>query len=123
MLQDYGYLGLLLVAALLVPVGGIATSYVFGRVGIRPSKVTPEKLETYESGRRMIGSPYVRFNFRYYFFALLFLLFDVEALFLFPWAVALRRLELFGFIEMLVFLTILGVGLLYAWRKKALEWV
>ncbi|MSQ33824.1 MAG: NAD(P)H-quinone oxidoreductase subunit 3 [Dehalococcoidia bacterium] len=85
--------------------------------------MTPEKLETYESGRRMIGPPYVQFNFRYYFFALLFLLFDVEALFLFPWAVALRRLELFGFIEMLVFLIILGVGLLYAWRKKALEWV
>lgn len=123
MLQDYGYLGLLLLAAILVPTGGIATSYLFSLVGIRPSKPTPEKLDTYESGRRMIGEPFIRFNFRYYTFALLFLLFDVEALFLFPWALALRRLELFGFVEMLVFLVILAVGLLYAWKKKALEWI
>jgi len=69
-----------------------------------------------------IGPAWVQFNFRYYFYALLFVIFDVETVFLYPWAVAFRQLELFGFIEMLIFIAVLLVGYAYAWRKGALEW-
>jgi len=64
----------------------------------------------------------VQFNFRYYFFALIFVIFDIEAVFLYPWAVAFRQVKLFGFVEALIFVVILVVGYLYAWRKRALEW-
>jgi len=69
-----------------------------------------------------LGSSWIQFNFRYYFFALLFVVFDIEVVFLFPWAVYFKQLKLFGFIEMLIFILILVVGLVYAWRKKVLEW-
>jgi NADH-quinone oxidoreductase subunit A len=69
-----------------------------------------------------IGDSWIRFNTRYYLFALLFVVFDVEAVFLYPWAVAYRQLGLYAFVEMAIFIGILLIGYLYAWNKKALEW-
>ena len=85
------------------------------------------KLATYESGMRAVGTRWTRFNFRYYYFALLFVVFDVETIFLYPWAVRYGVLsETFGWVvlaEVLVFLAVVTLGYVYAWRKKALEWV
>ena len=86
----------------------------------RPGKV---KLEPYECGVPTAGEPRQRYSVRYYVIAVLFVVFDVETVFLFPWAVKYKALGLFGFVEMVVFLAILVVGYLYAWRKGALEWV
>ncbi len=91
---------------------------------LRPSRPYPEKLETYECGPPIFMTAWRQFNVRYYLIALLFVLFDVEMAFLYPWAMAYRRpgLGLIAVIEMALFVAILGVGLVYAWRKGALEW-
>ncbi len=91
---------------------------------VRPSKPSQVKLEAYECGLEP-ATPDARgsYNVRYFLLAVLFIIFDVETIFLFPWAVVFRKIELFGFIEMLVFIIILFVGYFYAWRKGALEWV
>ncbi|MEN9279034.1 MAG: photosynthetic/respiratory NAD(P)H-quinone oxidoreductase subunit C, partial [Thermostichus sp. DG_1_5_bins_95] len=77
---------------------------------------------TYESGMEPVGQAWIQFNIRYYMFALVFVIFDVETVFLYPWAVAFHRLGLLAFVEALIFIAILVVGLVYAWRKGALEW-
>ncbi len=87
--------------------------------GSRPSLA---KQEPYESGVWAIGSARERVPIRYYTIAMLFILFDIETVFLFPWAVVYRRLGTFGLIEMLVFIGVLGVGLIYAWKRGILEW-
>ena len=89
---------------------------------INPEHLTPEKLAHYECGIPPYGSPWAPFAVRYYVFALLFLVFDVEAVFLFPWALVFRTLGTAGFVEMTLFIAVLAWGLLYAWRKGALEW-
>lgn len=84
----------------------------------------PEKRTTYESGMRPYGDARVKFQISYYFFALLFVVFDVETVFLYPWAVVFKEVDqVFAFWEMVVFIGILVVGLVYAWRKKVLTWV
>jgi NADH-quinone oxidoreductase subunit A len=83
---------------------------------------TKDKANPYECGMRPIGTPHQRYAMRYYVIAILFILFDIEIVFLFPWAINLRALGAIGFIEMFIFVGILGLGLLYAWRKGALEW-
>lgn len=93
----------------------------FGRF-LRPHNPTSEKMTTYESGVDPIGESWIRFNVRYYIFALLFVIFDVETVFLYPWAVAYEHLGLFALIEMLIFVALLLVGLIYAWKKKVLKW-
>ncbi|MCS7252188.1 MAG: NADH-quinone oxidoreductase subunit A [Thermoflexus sp.] len=90
---------------------------------LRPKKPNPLKLETYECGVQTVGDAWIQFRAQYYIFALIFVLFDVEAVFLFPWAVAYNQLGLYAVIEMALFLLLLLGGLLYAWRKGALEWV
>lgn len=82
-----------------------------------------EKLETYECGELPFEDAVVNFNIRYYIFALTFFVFDMEAIFLYPWAVVFGSLGAFGLLEMFVFLVILAVGLLYAWKKRVLKWV
>ena len=82
----------------------------------------PGKSEPYESGVWPIGSARERVPIRYYLIAMLFLLFDIEAVFMYPWAVVARTLGVFGLVEMLTFIGILGIGFLYAWRRRALEW-
>ncbi len=89
---------------------------------LRPSKPSPEKLAPYECGEVPIGEPWVQFHIRYYVFALLFVIFDIETVFLYPWALVFKKLGLFALVEMFVFLAILAAGLIYAWRKGALRW-
>jgi NADH:ubiquinone oxidoreductase subunit 3 (subunit A) len=90
---------------------------------IRPNKPNPEKLLTYESGVDPVGDGWSQSQIRYYVFALLFVIFDVEAVFIFPWATQLERYAVFGLVEMGVFVGILLLGLVYAWRKGVLRWV
>lgn len=90
---------------------------------LRPSRFSEEKLTTYECGENPVGSAWVQFNIRFYVFALIFIIFDVEAVFLLPWAVVFRELGALAFVEGLVFIVILVVALAYVWRKGDLEWV
>ena len=90
---------------------------------IRPNRPTPQKHLVYESGVDPVPAGWSQSQIRYYLFALLFVLFDVEAIFIFPWAVNLEAMAVFGLIEMLVFIGILALGLVYAWRKQVLRWV
>ena len=90
---------------------------------IRPSKYSEEKLIPYECGENPVGSPWIQFNIRFYVFALIFIIFDVEVAFLVPWAVVFKKLGMFAFIEGLIFILILGVGLAYVWAKGDLQWI
>jgi len=93
---------------------------------IRPQNPSPEKLSTYECGEEPVGGSWIQFNIRFYVVALVFIIFDVEVVFLFPWAVVIKDLMQYGwfaFVEMMIFVLILLVGLAYAWKKDALEWV
>jgi len=105
-LVAFGFAGVTLLVALLV----------------RPHRPDPEKNSPYECGMPPLMEAHERFSIRFYLLGILFLLFDVEALFLFPWAVRYDALGLFGFVEMMLFIGILLVGYFYAWRKGALEW-
>ena len=90
---------------------------------IAPSKKTKDKLQTYECGEEAEGSAWLQFNIRFYVIALIFLIFDVEVVFLFPWAVVFKELGLLALIEMGIFLIILIAGLAYVWVKADLDWV
>jgi len=122
MLSDWGHVGFLLLLALVFPIGGIAFSWLLGLLRIRPQAPDPIKEDTYECGVETEGTAWVQFNFRYYYYALLFVIFDVEAVFLYPWAVSFEKVAVAGFIEVLTFVIVLLIGLAYAWRKNALEW-
>jgi NADH:ubiquinone oxidoreductase subunit 3 (subunit A) len=111
-----------ILAFLLVVVGFVAVNLVLWKV-IRPSRFSEEKLTTYECGENPTGSAWIQFNIRFYVFALLFIIFDVEAVFLLPWAVVFREIGPLAFAEGLVFIAILAVALAYVWRKGDLEWV
>ena len=104
----------------------LAAAFAFGALGLShflgPRRPTPAKLEPYECGMRPIGSARQRVPVRFYLIAMLFILFDIEIVFLYPWAVVLDRLGLFGLIEMAVFVAILVIGYVYVWRKGALDW-
>ena len=89
---------------------------------LSPKQRSGLRLTTYESGMEPLGGAWIQFNIRYYMFALVFVVFDVETVFLYPWAVAFHKLGLLAFVEAIVFITILIFGLVYAWRKGALEW-
>jgi NADH-quinone oxidoreductase subunit A len=115
----YVYVGLFI----LLVVGFVATTLALARIIAPSSRSSREKRNVYETGEVTVTDPWRPFPVRYYVFALLFLIFDVEAAFLFPWAVIYRSLGLYGFVEMVIFVLILGVGLAYAWKKGALEWV
>jgi NADH-quinone oxidoreductase subunit A len=122
MLSDWGHVGFLLLLALVFPIGGIAFSWLLGILSLRPQAPDPIKEATYECGVETEGTAWVQFNFRYYYYALLFVIFDVEAVFLYPWAVSFEKVAVAGFIEVLTFVIVLLIGLAYAWRKNALEW-
>ncbi len=116
---EYSYKPLVFVLflAALIPA---AFMLISARLG--PRHPDPEKLSPYESGILPRTGPDRRFPVKFYLVAVMFLLFDVEAVFLFPWAVRFRELRWFGFVEMLIFLAVLVIGLAYAWRKGALDW-
>ena len=98
-----------------------AVSLLLGWV-VRPSRPYRAKLAPYESGSPLFSDARIQFPMRYYVIAMLFVIFDIEIVFLFPWAVAFKKLGLVGLIEMIVFIAILVVGFWYAWKKGALEW-
>ena len=89
---------------------------------LAPSSKNPQKDEPYECGIPTEGPSMIQFKVGYYLFAILFLIFDVETVFIFPWAVVMKKIGMAAFIEILIFFVILGIGLLYAWKKKALKW-
>jgi NADH-quinone oxidoreductase subunit A len=114
---NYVIVAIFIVLGIFLPVSALTA----GRL-LRPNKPTEEKQTTYESGNEPVGESRIRFNIRYYLFALMFVIFDVETVFLYPWAVAYEKLGLFALVEMLIFVAMLVVGLIYAWKKKVLKW-
>jgi NADH-quinone oxidoreductase subunit A len=102
--------------------GGVAGAFLFLAWVLGPKRPTPAKLEPFECGEEPFGLPSGRLSIKFYLVAMLFILFDVELVFLFPWAVVYRHLGWFGFLEMAAFLGIVVVGFVYAWKKGALEW-
>jgi NADH-quinone oxidoreductase subunit A len=105
---------------------GVGVGLGAGLLGIgkifRPVRPQEQKYLVYESGVDAVGSGWSQSQIRYYVYALLFVMFDVEAVFIFPWATQLETYGVFGLVEMLIFVAILALGLLYAWRKKVLQW-
>ena len=121
-LQTYGYIGIFIVLSIVFTLVVILLPFILTLLRVIPSKPSPTKSATYECGPETIGKTWVQFNFRYYLYALIFMVFDIETVFFYPWAVAFNKLALFGFVEMLIFVFILVIGYLYAWKKGALEW-
>src|SRR5687767_11535899 len=107
--------------------GATAVLLVAGLLGLggllRPTRPQPEKYINYESGVDPVGTGWSQSQIRYYMFALLFVMFDVEAVFIFPWATRLEVYDVFGLVEMVVFIAVLALGLVYAWRKGVLRWI
>lgn len=118
MLASYIPVVIFILIAISLPVVGLAV----GRL-VRPNRPSAAKLMPYECGVDPAGDSHERFSIRFYIIAILFVIFDVETIFLFPWAIIYGELALFGFIEMVIFLGILIVGYFYVWKKGALEWV
>jgi NADH-quinone oxidoreductase subunit A len=118
MQNEWLYIGIFLIIGIIVPI----VPLVFSRL-VAPRKPNPIKQSTYECGLETVGDSWVQFKAQYYIFALVFLAFDVETVFLFPWALSLKQLPLFVVLEGVLFIAILVAGLVYAWRKGMLEWV
>jgi len=116
-MNSWLFVGLFFIIGFIVPVGAIVTAWVVG-----PKKPNPIKQTTYECGIETVGDSWVQFKAQYYIFALVFLVFDVETVFLFPWAVKIGGLGWFAVIEGVIFILILIAGLVYTWRKGMLEW-
>lgn len=117
MITEFGKIFLfLLIGAIFVPIA------IFASKLLHPARPTKEKLLTYECGEDALGSPWVKFNIRFYVVALIFIIFDVEVVLLFPWALAYKEFGLPGFLVGFIFLLILGLGMAYEWRKGDLEW-
>jgi NADH:ubiquinone oxidoreductase subunit 3 (subunit A) len=117
MQNDWLFIGIFLLLAPIFP----ALALLIPRL-VAPRKPNPLKMETYECGIETFGDTWVQFKAQYYIFALVFLIFDVEIVFLYPWAAAFDQLPLFAVIEGVIFILLLVAGLLYAWRKGTLEW-
>ena len=105
------------IVAFLIGLGFLAVSVFLG-----PKRLSKEKLDPFDCGNPPLGSSKIPLSIKYYVVAILFILFDIEAVFLYAWAIIFKDLGLFGFIEMMIFILILVAGLAYVWRKGALEW-
>ena len=117
------YFGDYITVAAFVAMGAIVVGgSVLASSLIRPNKPTKVKSETYECGIDPIGDARLRFSMKFFIIAIIFLVFDIEVIFLYPWAVLFRKLGLFGLIEMGIFIVILIIGLFYVWKRGALEW-
>jgi NADH:ubiquinone oxidoreductase subunit 3 (subunit A) len=116
--NEWLFVGIFFSIAWLLPAAPIVVARI-----LQPNRANRLKRETYECGIETVGDAWVQFKVQYYLYAIVFLVFDIEAVFLFPWAAAYNQLGLYAFFEMVVFIGLLGVALLYAWRKGALEWV
>ncbi len=117
MLDAYAPILILAAVSILNAVGMVVGSHFLG-----PIRPTPAKRGAYESGMTPLGNARERFSVKFYLVAILFIVFDLETIFLIPWAVAFRGLGLFGFVEMLIFIFVLLVGFVYVWKKGALQW-
>jgi NADH-quinone oxidoreductase subunit A len=122
LLASYGTVVLFLIVAILFAVTTIFLPITLRLLKVIPSNPNPTKNANFECGMETIGKTWVQFNFRYYFYALVFLVIDVLVVFLYPWAVSLRDLGYYGLIGLLILLAIVVVGYVYAWKKKVLEW-
>jgi NADH-quinone oxidoreductase subunit A len=122
-LEQYSHLGILLIFALIFPSIPLISSWGMQQLKIRPRVPNVVKEDTYECGVETEGPTWVQFNFRYYLVALIFVVFDVEVVFLFPLALALDSVAVFGLVAGLIFIGVLALGLVYEWRKQALEWI
>ncbi len=122
MLTSYGYIALFFLVAAGFAVTTVALPATLKRFKVIPYAPNPTKYTNFECGLETIGKTWVQFNFRYYFFALIFLAIDVLVVFLYPWAVSLRITGYSGLVSILILLALVVSGYLYAWKKKALEW-
>ena len=122
MLTDYTYIAYFLIAAVGFAVVAIGLPVLLRYFRVVPQKPNPAKYMTYECGMETTGKTWIQFNFRYYFYALIFVTLDVMVVFLYPWAVQLKQLGISALISILIFVLIITVGYAYAWKKKALEW-
>jgi NADH:ubiquinone oxidoreductase subunit 3 (subunit A) len=118
MLNDWLFVGIFFVVAMFLPAAAITIAGF-----LAPKKPNPIKNSTYECGIETVGPAWIQFKAQYYVFTLVFLVFDVEMVLLFPWAVAYNQMKLFAVVEGVLFVLILLGALLYAWKKRALEWV
>ena len=117
MLESYLGAGIMLFFAASIAVGMVLMTSILG-----PKREFADKMEPFECGESPLVSPHQRFSVKFYLIAVLFVLFDIEAVFFFPWAIIFKQLGMFGFLEMLLFILILGVGLLYVWVRGGLDW-
>jgi NADH-quinone oxidoreductase subunit A len=116
-MNEYIPVLIMLVLAALTAGGMLVATSIIG-----PKKEFEDKMEPFECGESPIVSPKLRFSVKFYLVALFFVIFDIEAVFVYPWAVLFKDLGIFGFVEMMIFLAILAIGLIYVWRRGALEW-
>ena len=126
-LSNYGYIGIFIVIAILFTALMVFLPFILRYTSVVPRKPDPVKTSTYECGLQTIGKTWVQFNFRYYVYALVFIVLDVTTAFLYPWAVGFKEgiagePQLFLIGAMLVFIVIMVVGYIFVWRKKLLEW-
>ena len=120
--RQYALVVLFTGVAVVLPASMLLMSWMASLMRIRPRRLTPIKQDLYECGMEVVGGRWTAFNIRYYLYALLFVVFDVETVFLYPWAVRFSSLGAYALVEMFLFILVLVVGWLYAWRKQALEW-
>jgi NADH-quinone oxidoreductase subunit A len=122
LIADYGYIGLFIIFTIIFSFFIVFLPVALRFLNIVPHNPNPIKNATFECGMETLGKTWVRYNFRFYFYALIFLALDVLVVFLFPWAVNLKGLGSVGFFSVLILLFIVFIGYIYAWRKKVLEW-
>lgn len=116
-MEEYIGVSLMLFFAIVIAVGMVVMTSILG-----PKRHFPDKMEPFECGESQLVSARQRFSVKFYLVGVLFVLFDIEAVFFFPWAILYKRLGLFGFVEMFLFILILGVGLMYVWIRGGLDW-
>ena len=116
-MNEYVAVLIMLFLAVATAVGMLVATTLIG-----PKKKFADKMEPFECGESPIVSPKQRFSVKFYLVALFFVIFDIEAVFVYPWAVLFKDLGVFGFVEMMIFIFILAIGLIYVWRRGALEW-
>lgn len=122
MLGNFSDIGLFLIIAILVAASMILTPFFLRLMGIVTRRPNAVKNSPFECGMETIGKTWIRFNFRYYFYALMFVALDILVLFLYPWAVGSRQLGYAGLATISVFIILVVIGYVYAWKKKVLEW-
>lgn len=117
LVNEWAFIGVFFGLGWLLPAAPLVVAWVF-----QPKRANAIKMQTYECGVETVGDTWVQFKVQYYIYGLIFLVFDVELIFLFPWALAYNQLDFFGFMAGLLFIFLLTDALIYAWRKNALEW-